>query len=175
MTNCGCTAGDELDPTSKNAGLASVTPGSSSTDEPPTDPGSTDTTRAWVVARLTAACRLLAASRRGSTCSECVAPAHTVNPTTTATSATDGRDRHPHGWDDAHAPPARDRQPERHRPRQPRRPPAHRRQRGRDGADEHDPQGRADGQRRQEAGLHDPRLAMCSMMPVVDTDGVRGR
>ncbi len=89
MTNCGCTAGDELDPASKNAGLASVTPGRSSTDEPPTDPGSTDTTRSCVVARLTAACRLLAASRRGSTCSECVAPAHPVNPTTTATSATE--------------------------------------------------------------------------------------
>ena len=30
-------------------------------------------------------------------------------------------------------------------------------------------------ERREEAAPHDPRLAMCSMMPVVETDGVRGR
>src|SRR6478609_6429400 len=89
MTNCGCTAGDALEPASKNAGLARVTPGRSSTEEPPIVSEATATCRDPVVARLTAACRLLAASRRGSTCSECVAPAHTVKPTATATSATD--------------------------------------------------------------------------------------
>src|SRR4051794_34873502 len=88
-TNCGCTAGAAGDPTSKNAGLPSVTPSSSSADDPPTVAGTTDTTRAPVPARLTAAWRLLAASRRGSTCSECVAPAQPVNPTTTATSTTE--------------------------------------------------------------------------------------
>ena len=78
-----------LEPASKNAGLAKVTPGRSSTPDPPIVSGSTGTTRECVVARLTAAWRLLAASRRGSTCSEWVAPAHTVKPATTATSATD--------------------------------------------------------------------------------------
>ena len=42
------------------------------------------------VARLTAAWRLLAASRRGSTCSECVATAQTVKAASTAASTTAG-------------------------------------------------------------------------------------
>ena len=106
-----------------------------------------------VVARLTAAWRLLAASRRGSTCSEWVAPAHTVKPTTTATSATDGatgirtpgsrRTHHQHdGHDDATG----------HATHGDHHPSA-------DGPPTHltdDPQGRADGERRQEAGLTTP-------------------
>ena len=129
----------------------------------------------WVVARLTAAWRLLAASRRGSTCSECVDPAHTANPTTTATSATaaaDGirtpgmpRTTHPAATPAATA----TGQPTHGRP-----PPERRQARG-EGTHRDDPQGRADGEGREEAAPHDPRLAMCSMMPVVDTDGVRGR
>ena len=128
-----------------------------------------------MVARLTAACRLLAASRRGSTCSEWVAPAQTVKPATTATSATEAatgirtggmpRTHHPAATPTATAtgqPTHGDHQPSADR------------RRG-DGTHQDDPEGRAHGERREEAGPHDPRLAMCSMMPVVDTDGVRGR